>query len=345
MKNQLLLGTYTDRVSEGIYTIDLNTETQELENLSLLAEVGSPSYLDTNEDKTIIYAIVSENDDGGVVSLVQQEDGSYERKETALVEGTAPAYLSLDERRQFVYTANYDNGEVSVYKTDEEGNLELTDTVEHSGSSVREEQEASHAHYAHVTPDGRYMIVCDLGTDKVYTYEVSDKGKLSEVATLEVEPGTGPRHLTFHPIFNKAYLFGELSSEVLVLDYDFHSGEFEVVQTLSSIPSDHTSFNSGAAIRISRDGRFVYASNRGHNSIVTYKVDEEEDGKLDRIGYTSTEGNFPRDFNLNQSEDYLIVGHQHSDNLTLFERDKEDGSLTLLQKDVEAPQVICIAHF
>lgn len=344
MINQLLLGTYTDRISEGIYTIDLNTENQELENLSLLAEVENPSYLDANEEKTIIYAIENRENEGGIVSLVRQADGSYKRKATALVEGTAPAYISLDERRQLVYTANYDKGKVSVYKTDEEGNLELTDTVEHSGSSVRAEQEASHAHYSRVTPDGRYLIVCDLGTDKVYTYEVSDEGGLSQVTTLEVEPGTGPRHLTFHPLSNKAYLLGELSSEVLVLDYDFHSGEFEVVQTLSSIPADHTSFNSGAAIRISRDGRFVYASNRGHNSIVTYQVDEE-DGKLKLVSYTSTEGNFPRDFNLDQSEDYLIVGHQHSDNLTLFERNKENGILTLLQKNVEAPQVICVAHF
>lgn len=343
MTSKLLLGTYTRRESEGVYSIELNTESKKLENLSLVAEVGSPTYLDTNNDQSIIYAIVKEEEDGGLVSLVRQEDGSYERKTTALVEGDSPCYVFLDENRQLVYTANYGRGKISVYKTDTEGNLELVDSVTHSGSSVHENQDAPHAHYSHLSPDGKYMIVCDLGTDKVYTYEVSEEGKLSEKTHLEVAPGTGPRHLVFHPTLGVAYLFGELSSEVLVLNYESETGEFTVAQTLASIPSDHTEFNSGAAIRISNDGKFVYASNRGHNSIVTYKTDDA--GKLALVDYTPTEGDFPRDFNLDPSEQYLIVGHQNSDNLTLFERDTDSGILTLLQKDVYAPEVVCVAKF
>lgn len=342
MSIQLLLGTYTRRVSEGIYSVDLNTETQKLENLSLIAKVGSPTYLDTNKDKSIIYAVINEDDKGGLVSLVKQDDGTYERKATVVAEGAAPCYVAYDENRQFVYTSNYHDGEVSVYKTDSEGTLELVDTVAHSGSSAHENQDAPHAHYSNLTPDEKFMVACDLGTDKVYTYEVSDEGKLSEVAQLEVAPGTGPRHLVFHPSLDIAYLFGELSSDVLVLDYNTETGEFSVTQTISTIPNDHTSFNGGAAIRITSDGKFVYASNRGHDSLVTYSTDA--DGKLTLVGYTPTEGETPRDFNLDPSEQFVVVGHQDTDNLTLFERNAGDGTLTLLQKDVEAPEVVCVAH-
>ncbi len=342
MSIELLLGTYTRRVSDGIYTIELNTETQALENLSLLAEVGSPTYLDTNEDKSIIYTIVNENDEGGIASLVKQADGTYTRKDQVMAAGAPPCYVAYDKNRELVYTANYHKGEVTVYKTDAEGNLELTDVDVHSGSSVHENQDAPHAHYTNLTPDEKYMVACDLGTDEVYTYEVSAEGKLTEVARLEVAPGTGPRHLVFHPTLDIAYIFGELSSDVVVVSYDADTGKFEIIQTISTIPADHTSFNGGAAIRISSDGKFVYASNRGHDSLAIFATDT--DGKLTLVNYTPTEGETPRDFNLDPSEKYVIVGHQDSDNLTLFERNAEDGTLTLLEKDVEAPEVVCIAH-
>lgn len=342
MSIELLLGTYTRRVSDGIYTIELNTETQALENLSLLAEVGSPTYLDTNEDKSIIYTIVNENDEGGIASLVKQADGTYTRKDQVMAAGAPPCYVAYDKNRELIYTANYHKGEVAVYKTDAEGNLELTDVDAHSGSSVHENQDAPHAHYTNLTPDEKYMVACDLGTDEVYTYEVSADGKLSEAARLEVAPGTGPRHLIFHPTLDIAYIFGELSSDVVVVSYDADTGKFEILQTISTIPADHTSFNGGAAIRISSDGKFVYASNRGHDSLAIFETDT--DGKLTLVNYTPTEGETPRDFNLDPSEKYIIVGHQDSDNLTLFERNAEDGTLTLLEKDVEAPEVVCIAH-
>lgn len=343
MTNKLLLGTYTRRMSDGIYSVDLNKETKQLENLTLVAEVGNPTYLDSNSDKTIIYSVISENDQGGLVTLVKNADNKFERKATVLVEGAAPCYVALDEKNQLVYTANYHNGEVSVYKTDAEGNLEWTDTVAHEGKSVHENQDAPHAHYSQLTPDGKYMVACDLGTDKVYTYEVSEEGKLNEVIAFEAPLGTGPRHLVFHPTLNIAYLFGELSSEVLVLKYDHETGMFELRQTIPSIPGEHTTFNSGAAIRVSSDGNFVYASNRGHNSIVIYRTDEND--HLTLVDYVSTEGETPRDFNLDPSENFIVVGHQDSDNLTLFEREPDTGTLTLLQKDVEGPEVVCVHNF
>ncbi|SHE52944.1 6-phosphogluconolactonase [Atopostipes suicloacalis DSM 15692] len=341
MSTQLLLGTYTRRVSEGIYSAVLNPVTNQLDEVTLLAEVGSPTYLDTNEDKSIIYSVISENDKGGIVTLVKQDDGTYKRHAELVKDGASPCYVAFDANRQYLYTSNYHNGEVAVYKTDVEGNLELLDMVAHTGSSVHENQGSPHVHYSDLSPDGNFVIVCDLGTDELYTYEVTEEGKLEEVVRLKVAPGTGPRHIAFSPTLEVAYLFGELSNDVLVLDYNPMTGEFTEKQTISTIPEDHTGFNGGAAIRVSSDGQFVYASNRGHDSIVVYKADE--DGKLTLVGYTPTEGETPRDFNFDETENYLIVGHQDSDNLSLFERNQEDGTLTLLQKDVEAPEVVCVA--
>lgn len=342
MITELFLGTYTRRKSEGVYKIKLNTETKRLENLSLIAEIDNPTYVDTNKDQDLLFTIASINDRGGIASFKLQEDGTYKRIDEALADGVPPAYIRYDEDRQLIYTSNYHRGEVAVYRTDNEGNLELLDKVTHSGSSVHENQKSPHAHYSDLTPDNKYIVVCDLGTDEVYTYEVNDDGKLKEVARITVAAGTGPRHLVFHPTLDVAYIFGELSNDVIVVDYDSETGTFSEKQTISTIPEDHTTFNGGAAIRISSDGKFVYASNRGHESLVIYKT--KYDGQLELVGYTPTEGETPRDFNLDPSEKFVIVGHQDSDNLTLFERNLEDGTLTLLQKDVYAPEVVCVLN-
>lgn len=338
MSTEILLGTYTRRESEGIYRVRLDRKNKKLEDLTLLAKVGNPTYLDASTDKQVLFTIVSEDEQGGIASLIKQTDGTYARHSELLTKGASPAYIAYDQKRNLIYTSNYHNGELAVYRTNAEADLELVDVVKHSGSSIHENQDSSHVHYSHLAPDEKYLIACDLGTDEVYTYEVSDSGKLTEVSRLKVAAGSGPRHLVFHPTLDIAYLFAELSSEVITLEYNTGTGEFKEIQTLSSIPKDHTSFNAGAAIRISNDGKFVYASNRGHDSLVIYATDT--DGRLTLVGYTSTEGETPRDFDLDPSNEFVLVGHQDSDHLTLFERDLEDGTLKLLQKDFYAPEVV-----
>lgn len=341
MLEKIVLGTYTRNESEGIYSIELNTETKKLENLKVEANVGSPTYLDISEDGSLLYAVLKEDENhGGIVSFKKADDGTYATEDVSTREGSAPCYVAYDPKRNFLYTANYHNGEVAVYETNELGSLKLKDSVTHSGKSVHENQKGPHAHYFDLTPDDNYLIACDLGTDEVLTYQVDDDGKLTELDRISVAPGTGPRHLVFHPNGKYAYLFGELSSDVIALSYDSESGALNQIQTISSIPEDHTEFNGGAAIRISSDGKFVYASNRGHDSIVIYAV--QEDGTLELVGYTPTEGETPRDFNLDPTEEFLVVGHQDSNNLTLFGRDEETGKLSLLQKDVFAPEVVCV---
>ncbi|MGX4686568.1 lactonase family protein [Vagococcus sp. JNUCC 83] len=338
---KFLLGSYTRRISEGIYGITLNTEKKELVHLTHLIKEDNPTYLDVS-DKGILYSVAKDDDLGGVASYKKNNNGSYSLINRVMVEGAPPCYVAVDNDRNVVYGANYHQGILYSYKLAEDGSLSLADKIQDDGKGPHENQDGPHVHYADLTPDNR-LVVCDLGNDTVYTYDVSNKGKLTEVAKFIATPRTGPRHLVFHPERPIAYLFGELSSDVLVLTYDSKTGSFKEIQTISTLPDTFSEFNGGAAIRISKDGKFLYASNRGHNSLVVYRV--SDDGQsLETLQWISVEGDFPRDFNLSNDQNFVVVANQNSDNLTLFERDKETGLLTLLQKDVFAPEVVCVKN-
>lgn len=349
MKEKIYLGTYTKGKSEGIYEIVLNTETKRLEEANLVAKIGNPTYLALSNGKDFLYAVSKTETGGGIAAFKKKPATSYENtatffeKTSELIEENAapPCYVAYDADRSLVYTTSYHDGFVSVYKADNKGNLTLTDVKQHEGSSVHENQEKAHAHYMDLTPDRKYLVACDLGTDSVYTYKVSEDGKLDLAARYTAAPGTGPRHLVFHPNSKYAYLVGELTSEIVVLAYNAAEGSFETVQTVSSIPDTHTTFNSGSAVRVTEDGRFLYSSNRGHNSIAVYAINEEGN-TIERIQLIASEGDTPRDFALDPTEQFVVVGHQFTDKLTLFERDAETGLLTLIQKDVYAPEVVCI---
>ncbi|SIO22971.1 6-phosphogluconolactonase [Carnobacterium alterfunditum] len=349
MKETMYLGTYTRGNSEGIYEIVLDTKTKRLEEAKLVAKIGNPTYLALSNGKDILYAVSKTESGGGLAAFKKKPATTYkntttffEKTSELIVENAAPpCYVAYDADRSLVYTTSYHDGFVSVYKTDSKGNLTLTDVKQHVGSSVHENQTKPHAHYLDLTPDRHYVVACDLGTDTIYTYKVSEDGKLDLAVTYKASPGTGPRHLVFHPNGKFAYLVGELSSEIIVLAYNAAEGSFETVQAVSSIPEGHTAFNSGSAVRITEDGKFLYSSNRGHNSIAVYAINESGNS-LERIQLIASEGNTPRDFALDPTEQFIIVGHQDSDKLTLFERDAETGLLSLLQKDVYAPECVCV---
>ena len=342
MKEIIYLGTYTKGNSEGIYEIVLNTETKRLEEAKLVAKIGNPTYLALSNKKDILYAVSKTEKGGGIAAFKKNSDATFEKISELIEENAAPpCYVAYDADRSLVYTTSYHDGFVSVYKTDTKGGLTLTDVKQHDGSSVHENQEKAHAHYMNLTPDRNYVVACDLGTDKVYTYKVSEDGKLDLAVTYKANPGTGPRHLVFHPNGKFAYLVGELTSEIVVLAYNAADGSFKTVQTVSSIPDTHTTFNSGSAVRVTEDGRFLYSSNRGHNSIAVYAINEHGDS-IERIQLIASEGDTPRDFALDPTEQFLVVGHQSSDKLTLFERNAETGLLSLLQKDVYAPECVCV---
>lgn len=341
MEYTLYLGSYTKRESNGVHKITLNTTNDKLVDYQLIAEVDSPTYLTFSSDKKSMYTISKEENGAGLTSFNLLDNGEYKKRASITTEDAAPCYISFDEDRKLLFTASYHGGYVSVYKENEDGTIEQTDRVIHEGSSVHENQKSPHVHYTDYAPNSQILLVCDLGTDEVFSYEVSDEGKLTEISRYTAKAGSGPRHLAFHPNGKTVYLVCELSSEIEILEYNQEDATFTYVDRISTIPETHTSFNSGAAIRVSNDGNFVYYSNRGHNSIAVFEVSETTEA-LTLVDYVPTEGETPRDFNFSPDENYLIVGHQDSDHLTLFKRDQAVGKLTLLEKDVYAPECVCV---
>lgn len=340
MEQQLLLGSYTKKKSDGIYQIQFNPETKKIKDLKLIISEDNPTYL-AKSLNNIIYTVTKEGDDGGIAAYRQSEDGSYTLLNRVVKKGAPPCYVAVDENKQLVLAANYHKGEITTYKIADDGKITLADQIVHTGQGPHENQGSAHAHYADLAPDDR-LVACDLGTDEVYVYDISEDGKLSEVSRYKAAPGFGPRHLVFHPNQKIAYLFGELSSTIAVLRYQ-EDGSFEHLHSCSTLPEGFTAFNGGAALRVSSDGRFLYASNRGHNSLVVYAL-HEEGKQMQTIQHISSEGDFPRDFNFDATEKFIILANQNTDNLTLYERNLETGLLDMIEKDIYAPECVCILH-
>jgi 6-phosphogluconolactonase len=339
------IGTYTKGDSKGIYSFVLDTEVGEIAEVQLAATIENPTYLTISKDQRFLYSVMKENTMGGVASFaIEPNTAKLTLINSRLSQGAPPCHVNTDSQQRYLFTTNYHNGTVDSYLINQHtGEIsEPSSIIQHEGNGPDERQEKAHTHYVGMTPDDKYVVVVELGSDKLLTYEVKRDGQLIEVSRLDIRPGSGPRHLAFHQNNHKiAYIMTEFSSEVIVLTYHDENGSFSIVETHKTIPNDFTENNQGSAIHTSSDGRFVYVANRGHNSIAIFKSDIET-GKLEFITHVSTEGDWPRDFILDPTERFLIVSNQNSSNLVLFSRDPETGMLELLQKDISVPDPVCV---
>lgn len=339
----LYLGGYTRGENEGIHALSLDMEGGRLTESELIIRETNPTYFALSQDGQHLYTLTENGEDmqPGVAHYLKAGD-SFQLVSRVSVLASNGCYLSLDENKQVIYLANYGEGQLSVVRINTDGSMTVTDTLTHEGQGPHENQDKAHAHFIRTTPDGDYVLSCDLGTDEVHTYQLTADDKLAQVSVLTVEPGTGPRHLVHHPQLSIVYLLGELSYTVDVLNFD-NQGQLTPVNRYASMPADYQAFNSSAAIRISADGRFLYVSNRGHNSLTVFSI--SDDGQsLTKIQTIPTAGDFPRDFNFNHSEDYIIVGHQNESKITLFKRDQTTGLLTEVQRDFAVPEIVCVVH-
>ena len=333
MTQTVYFGTYTRRESKVLYNADCDSNNGILSNLALVAEEASPTYL-AFDAADHLYTVGAENGQGGIAAF----DKDFKLLNHVVEEGAPLCYVAVDEKRDLVYGANYHKGQVLVYKRLSDGSLELADSDTHEGSGPHENQASAHVHFTDLTPD-QYLVTCDLGTDQVVTYDLSEDGKLKKLDTYTCSPGAGARHLVFHNYYKMAYLICELNSTIEVLIYD-GVGQFEHLQTISTLPEDFTGANGTAAIRLSADGKFLYGSNRGHDSIAVYKI--LKDGSLELVEITPTNGKNPRDFNITPDQNYIIAVHQDSDNATVFKRDIESGKLTEVSHDFYVPESVCV---
>lgn len=342
MLEHYLIGTYTHHTSQGIYSVTLDTSAGRLSPTRLEIPIQKPIFM-TFANNGILYTIEKLDQDHAAITSFKEEGGYFTRLSSVSAPGTTTAYLAIDEERQLLFSANYHMSTVTTYRLDGQGGMQKADQVLKVGATgPRPQQELPHVHFANLTPDRR-LVICDLGMDQVNIYNLTDQGQLKLVTTHQDQPGFGDRHLTFGRDGRFMYLVGELSSKLEVLAYDQENGELSSIQTVSTIPADWTAHNGAAAIHISSDGKFVYSSNRGENTLAVFAVND--DLTLSHIQSITTAGDFPRDFELSQDETFLVASNQNGDNLTLYARDTTTGQLTLLQQDVACPEPVCVKQW
>lgn len=324
------IGSYTRRKSKGIRTIRFNEDEVVVEDF---LPVENPTYLALAPAGRHLYSSVQEGEGGGVLSV----DLHSRDVRTLTFQGEAvPCHLVLKD--PYLLTANYHQGKLDLYHLEAGHPTRRLESIPHTGSGpVKPRQESAHIHQVVQNPYNGDILACDLGTDQIHVYRL-DQGTLVLKETLLLPPGSGPRHMVFHGKQPLAYVFSELSSMVFTLDAD--APGYRVRGAEPTLPEDFQRENTGAAIRISPDNRFLYVSNRGHDSIGILKVQENGLPKL--MGHVPSEGIHPRDFNLTPDGCFLLAANMETDNLALFRVDKDTGALHLLRKDIYSPEPVSV---
>ena len=336
--SQMLLGGYTRQSNRGLHIVTIDEDTQQIIDNYQLIEEKNPTYFALSRDNHHLYTLSEAHGEPGV-SHYRLENGQAELKQHLPVFPGNGCYISYDEDNNNLYLSDYHHGKVAVVTLDENGMMSLTDIVTHEGSGPHENQDQAHAHFIKKAPTTDYIYSCDLGTDEVHTYQLTNDNTLEEVAVLHAAPGTGPRHLAFHPSLPIAYLVGELDYSVTVLQLN-EDGTITAGNSQITIPTDYKEFNSSSAIRLTKDARHLYVSNRGHNSISSYRI--SNDGlTLYPIETVATHADFPRDFNFSQDETFILVGHQKENKVTLFQRNKETGRLNYID-ETPIDEMVCV---
>ncbi|WP_189226025.1 lactonase family protein [Saccharothrix coeruleofusca] len=334
------LGTYTswEGGGTGIGLASYDRATGRLRATGVVAGVPNPSFV-IREGRRL-YA-VNEQQDGAVTALSIGPDGVPQVINTQSTGGADPCHLAL--HRGFVLSANYSSGSVSVHPVRPDGGLgERADLVRHEGSGPDpERQEGPHAHQVLPDPTGEFVLAVDLGTDSVFSYRLGDDGRLSPVDEAKLQPGAGPRHLAFHPGGRHAYIADELDSTIVVASYD--RGVLKPGQVLSTLPANAptTPRNYPAEVLVSPDGRFVYLSNRGHDSVAVFAV-EHGGARLRLVEATPVGGRYPRHITLDSTGGLLFAANQNSNAVTTFAVDRESGRLRL-SSTFTTPIPVCVA--
>jgi 6-phosphogluconolactonase len=326
---QLLVGTYTDKESKGIYLLDFNPSNGELSNERLLVETPNPSFLTYDKKHQYVYS-VNEERDGQVSSFKWNDERSgLVNVNQQSSEGSSPCFIELSPKEDLLAVANYSSGSLSIFKVGNMGMIQPAPTVfQHQGSGpVLPNQENARAHCVRFDPNGKFLYAVDLGIDQIITYPVMDNTTIGPaISKFSLDPGDGPRHMIFHPSKDLAFVVNELGSSVVSMHIDHATGQLQRIAKISTLPDDFQGKNYCADIHITKNGKFLYASNRGHHSVAIFKVSDE--GELELIGIEPVRGEWPRNFTLSPDEKHLLVANQNTDNITVFEINSDTGLLT-----------------
>lgn len=346
------VGSYTDEQHQnGISLFAINAQTGAMRLVESYTDLPNASFLALNDARKVLYA-VSETESyngrfGGAAAAYAIEAGTGRLKKLNQqpTDGSAPCYISLDQTNQTIYVANYSSGSVTVYPAQAGGELgEPAQLVKHEGSlgPHADRQEAPHAHSIVPAPNNRYAISADLGLDRLVVSSIdAESGLLLPHGDAAMKPGAGPRHLVYSADSRYVYAVGELDSTVTVLGYEADAGELTALQSLSTLPEGFSGENSCADIHLSGDGRHVYVSNRGHDSIAVYAVDRPS-GTLSVVGWQATLGRTPRNFALSPQGELLLAANQDSNSIVVFHVDAETGMLRETGQTAAVSRPVCI---
>lgn len=353
----LFVGTYTDKQSKGIYAFRFDAASSELTPLGLAAETTNPSFLAIDPSHRFLYAVNElqkyKDASSGVVTAFAIDDRKADRQTGKLQvlnevasRGSDPCYIAFDKTGKWALVANYTGGSVAVFPVRHDGHIgESSAFIQHKGSSVnRERQEGPHAHWIETTPDNRFAIAVDLGLDELLIYRFDAKnGSLTpnDPPYVKLDPGAGPRHLAFHPNGKFAYVVNELQSSITTFAFDANHGALHKLETVSTLPKNFSGKNDTAEIEVHPSGKFLFASNRGHDTIAAFAIDSKT-GALTPIDHFSTQGKTPRNFEIDPTGKFLFVANQDSNNIVVFQIDANSGRLTATKQTVDVPSPVCL---
>jgi 6-phosphogluconolactonase len=363
LETLVYVGTYTEPIrfgtgkvlqgkGEGIYLFRMDPESGALEPAGITTGVANPSYLAFDNTGRFLYAVnelkTYQDRPTGTVSAfsVDPATGELACLNKQPTHGTDPCHVVVDRQRKHVFVANFMSGSVCVLPVRADGSLgEACDFVQHLGASIDPaRQTGPHAHSVTLDTANRYAFVPDLGLDKllIYTFDAT-RGMLEQNGTpwIKMKPGAGPRHVALHPAGTFAYLINELNATVAALARDRKTGAFRELQVVPTLPEGFSGTSTGADIHVAPSGRFVYASNRGHDSIAVHRIDPRT-GRLTYVDHTATQGRTPRSFCLDPTRRFALVANQDSDTIVTFRIDARTGTLQPTGHSASVPTPVCV---
>lgn len=338
----VLVGVYTDQESDGIYSLSFNTETGELTNKNLMVTTTNPSYLTISKDRKFVYC-VSETDSGKIASFSWDHAANKLNLigEQSTV-GSSPCYVDLNNDESLVAVANYSSGNLVTYPINKDGIIQsLATNYQHKGSGANaQRQKGPHAHCSLFNPSGSALYCVDLGIDQIVKYDVINNQVKEGSAAFMLDGGDGPRHLVFHPNKKIAFVVNELSNSVVALKVDEATGNFTMINRAGTLPEGYSETSYCADIHTSDDGKYLYVSNRGHNSIAIFSI--AEDGAIALLTTEPSGGEWPRNFALSPDGNFLVVANQNTHNIVSFKVDKATGLLSKTGFEANVSKPVCL---
>ena len=349
-KYYLYVGAYAQAEDEGIYIYEFDAINGDLTYKSTMKGVENPSYLAIDQKRKLL-AAVNETEEykgeksGSVSSFrIDETNGQLQKVNQVSSGGGAPCYISLNKSGTYAFIANYSGGNISVIPISSNGELNgYTELIQHSSSGLdSEESKKPHAHAIVLDPKEKFVIAADLGIDKILSYGFDEKtGLMNLQQEFLTAQGAGPRHLTFHQNKKLFFFINELNSTITSCTYNSSDGSLSKVVTVSTLPEGYAEESYCADIHVSPDGNYLYGSNRGHNSIVVYKIDQKS-GNLSYVEHHSVKGEWPRNFMIDPTGKFLLVANQHTNNIVVFKIDQETGKLKSNGVEVKVNKPVCL---